>query len=115
MVSGGERIVGCCRVRSLRITSVEGFGGERLTFDFAYLPGEHECCDDSRYEVANRIAAPDSVKPEMLRENKQKRNHKDNLACERKEHCLARHAETLEEVGAHNLEADNPEGHRGDL
>ena len=86
-----------------------GFAG-----DVAYLIPKKYGRGDRSCHVADREGGPYAVESHERGKSQQKRYHEDYLACQREEDRLSRHAQSLEEVGGHNLETDNPERDHGD-
>lgn len=92
--------------RSIAISPSDRHFPELLELPPKHCPGNQAC-----YKIGNRHTYPDSQLSVELWKNQQTRYQDKNLAGDRQKYRLARHADTLEEVGSHHLKTDNREKH----
>ena len=84
--------------RSIAISPSDRHFPELLELPPKHCPGNQAC-----YKIGNRHTYPDSQLSVELWKNQQTRYQDKNLAGDRQKYRLARHADTLEEVGSHHL------------
>lgn len=92
--------------RSIATSPSDRHFPELLELPPKHCPGNQAC-----YKIGNRHTYPDSQLSVELWKNQQTRYQDKNLAGDRQKYRLARHADTLEEVGSHHLETHNRKEH----
>ena len=108
---------GLRKVRKISYYSKGVFGLLLMSFisrqwELTELPPKHPSCNQTGKAIRDRHTDPHAELPVKPGKNQQARNQYKHLTRNRQKDSLARHADTLEEVGSHHLKTDNREKHQ---